>query len=57
MAAFITALTGESGISAAGLWGAVTPIAPLLIVMVFFALGYKVTKKSVKGVANGKARM
>lgn len=47
MAAFITALTGESGISAATLWGAVSPIAPLVIVLILVKLGYNVLRTSV----------
>lgn len=57
MAAFITGLTGESGITASSLWGAVAPIAPFVVVMVLFALGYYIIRKSVKGAAKGKVRM
>ena len=57
MAAFVTSLTGESGITATSLWGAVAPIAPFLVVMVLFALGYYVIRKSVKGAAKGKVRL
>ena len=57
MAAFITALTGENGITASALWGAVSPIAPFLVIMVLFALAYYVVRKSVKGAAKGKVRM
>ena len=57
MGTFVTALTGENGITATSLWGAVSPIAPFVVVMVFFALGYYIIKKSVKGAAKGKVRM
>lgn len=57
MAAFITALTGESGITAAGLWGAISPIAPFLVIAVTFAIGYRAIRKSVKGLAGAKVRL
>lgn len=57
MAAFITALTGTDGISATALWGAVSPIAPFIVIMVLFALGYYIVRKSVKGAAKGKVRL
>lgn len=47
LAAFITALTGETGISATALWGAVSPIAPLVIVLILVKLGYNVLRTSV----------
>lgn len=57
MATFITALTGENGITATSLWGSVSPAAPFIVIMVLFALGYYVIRKSVKGAAKGKVRM
>lgn len=57
MAAFITALTGTDGISATALWGAVSPIAPFLVIMITFALGYYIIRKAVKGAAKGKVRL
>lgn len=47
MAAFITALTGESGLTAASLWSAVSPVAPLVIVLILVKLGYNVLRTSV----------
>lgn len=55
MAAFITALTGETGISSANLWAAITPAAGTVAVVVLFALSYRVLRKLVKGVSKGKA--
>lgn len=57
MAAFITALTGENGITATALWGAVSPVAPLVVIMILFALGYTIVRKSVKGASKGKVRI
>lgn len=47
MATFITALTGEGGITAASLWGAVSPVAPIVIVLILVKLGYNVLRTSV----------
>lgn len=55
MAGFITALTGESGITSANLWAAITPAAGTVAAIVLFALSYRVLHKMVKGVSKGKA--
>lgn len=57
MAGFITALTGENGINADALWGAVTPIIPLVVVLVIFAFSYRIIKKATKAGAKGKVNM
>lgn len=54
---FVTALTGTGGITADALWGAVTDVAPIIIIAVLFAFGFKMVKKVVKGISNGKAKM
>ena len=57
MSAFITALTGENGITSASLWGDVTAAAPLIVIVVGFAFGYYIVRKVVKGASKGKVRM
>ena len=57
MDAFITALTGAGGITAASLWASVASIVPFLLIVVPFAFGYNIIRKSVKGVAKGKVKL
>lgn len=57
MSGFITALTGEGGISSTSLWADVSAAAPLIIIIVSFAFGYYIVRKVVKGAAKGKVRM
>lgn len=40
MADFITALTGETGITAANLWSVIVPAGGLLAVSILFKFGY-----------------
>lgn len=56
MQAFITALTGADGITSAMLWGEVAHIVPLLVILLPFAFGYYVVRKSVKGASKGKVK-
>lgn len=55
MAGFLTALTGEGGVTSANLWAQITPAAATLAAVVIFAFGYRVARKIVKGVSKGKA--
>ena len=57
MSSFVTALTGEGGISSASLWADVTAAAPLIIIVIGFAFGYYIVRKVVKGTSKGKVRM
>lgn len=57
MQSFITALTGENGISSATFWGEITPMAPLIIILIGVAFGYNVLRKGIKGASKGKARI
>ena len=57
MQAFITALTGTDGITAANLWAAVTACAGIIVIGVLFAFAYRMVKKVVKGISKGKANM
>lgn len=45
----------KTGISSAGLFGTVAEIIPFVIIMIGFAFGYKVLRKTVKNASKGKA--
>lgn len=47
MGTFITALTGESGLTATAIWGAISPVAPLVVTLVLAKLGYNILRTSV----------
>lgn len=48
MDSFITALTAtEGGLTAAAIWGAITPIAGLVVTLVLVKLGYTMIKSTV----------
>ena len=53
MESIVTQLT--DGITSAGLFGTVSQIIPFVVVMIGFAFGYKVLRKTVKGASKGKA--
>lgn len=55
MADFVTALT--TGITPAALWGALTSLAPIVVVMVIFSFGYYVVRRIIKGAGKGKTRI
>lgn len=58
MTGFITALTDSTnGISASSFWSELTPMVPLLIILVPFAFGYRILRKSIKGSAKAKANI
>lgn len=50
MAGFITALTGENGITAASIWAEITPIVPFVVTLIGVKLGYHVVASSVNQV-------
>lgn len=56
MAGFMTALTGENGVTSANLWAQITPAAATLALVVIFAFGYRVARRIVSGVSKGKAK-
>lgn len=56
MDAFITALTGASGLNSTALWTEAAKIVPWLLIIVPFAFGYNLVKKSVKGASRGKVK-
>lgn len=56
MQAFVTALTGEGGISTTALWSEVAHIVPLLVILLPFSFGYYIVRKSVKGASKGKVK-
>lgn len=55
MQSIVTQLT--TGVTSAGLFGTVAEVMPFVIVMIGFAFGYRVLRKSVKGASKGKANM
>lgn len=55
MEALVTALT--TAITPTALWGAITPFAPLVAVLVIFAFSYGVVHKVIKGAGKGKAKI
>lgn len=52
MQAFITALT--EGLGADALWGAIAPIAPIIIVFTLVGFGMYVLRKNLKRGSKGK---
>jgi hypothetical protein len=56
MDAFISALTGGSGLTSSALWTEAAKIVPWLLIIVPFAFGYNLVKKSIKGAARGKVK-
>lgn len=57
MGGFITAITGESGLSAATFYGVLTDMVPLLVILIPVALGFYFIRKLIKGSAKAKVRM
>lgn len=57
MSGFITALTGENGITAASFWGVMTDLVPYLVVILPVALGFYFVRKLIKGSAKAKVRI
>lgn len=57
MAAFITALTGEGGITSSALWTEVGHAAPFIATIFIFAFGYRVLRKVLKGGVKGKVNI
>lgn len=57
MAGFITAITGEQGLSAATFYGVLTDMVPLLVILIPVALGFYFIRKLIKGSAKAKVRI
>lgn len=57
MSAFITALTGEGGLTAATFYGVLTSLVPLLVILIPVALGFYFIRKLIKGSAKAKVRI
>lgn len=57
MAGFVTALTGESGVTSANLWAQITAAAGFIGAVVIFAFGYRIVRKVINGVSKGKAKI
>lgn len=52
MSAFISAIT--EGLSADALWGAIAPVAPMIIVFTLVGLGFYILRKNLKKGSKGK---
>ena len=57
MSGFITALTGNDGISSSTFWTEISAAAPLIVIMIGVAFGYYVLRKVIKGASKAKARI
>lgn len=57
MSAFITALTGENGISAATFYGVLTDLVPFIVIMVTVSLGFYFIRKMLKGTRKARLEM
>lgn len=57
MAGFITALTGEGGVTSANLWAQITPAAAFIASVVIFSFGLRMVTKLMKGASKGKVRL
>lgn len=55
MAGFLTALTGETGVTSDNLWAQITPAAAFIGALVIFGFGYRVLRKLISGARKGKA--
>ena len=51
MTAFISALT--TGLSADALWGAITPVAPIMIIVTLVAIGRRLAQKNINSGVKG----
>lgn len=54
MSAFITALTGTSGLTASTFFSVLADVAPFVVLIIPVALGYYVARKLVKGAGHAK---
>lgn len=57
MQGFITALTGENGISIASLWSDVSALVPFIVIIFGFAFGYRLLRKVLKSGSKGKVNI
>lgn len=46
--------TLNEGLSADALWGAISPMAPVIIVLVLVSLGFYVARKNLRRASKGK---
>lgn len=57
-AGFVDALTdSETGITADSMWGAVTPVAKIIVFVFLFAFAYRIIRRVLKKGSNGKFGM
>lgn len=53
MGGFVTALTGENGISASAIWSEISPAAPYVVTLILVKIGYNF----VSGLINNTSRV
>lgn len=57
MDGFISAITAaETGLTPATIWGAITPVVPLVVTLVLVKLGYRMVKGSTESAVNPKSK-
>lgn len=56
MTDFVTALTGTNGITAADIWGAITPTAALLVILIPIKIGYNMLSGTVNNFTRVKSK-
>ena len=52
MAEFVSAIT--TGLSADALWGAIAPVAPIMIIVVLVGIGRRLVQKNTNSLMTGK---
>ena len=52
MASFISSLT--TGLSADAIWGAIAPVAPIMIICVLVGIGRRLAEKNTNNLIKGK---
>jgi len=57
MSGFVTALTGNDGISSSTMWSDVTACVPFIVIIFAFAFGYRILRKLLKGGSKGKVNI
>lgn len=57
MDGFISALTAaEGGLTATTIWGAITPIASVVVTLTLVKLGYRMVKGSIESATNPRSK-
>ena len=57
MSAFVTALTGSSGVTSSALWNLVTEVAPIVVIGFTVGFGLFILRRALRGAQKGKAKV